>query len=202
MGKSRRLRAAGLGGSEANIPRGNALHAVTTQTHLNEASCVYWGGRKRSPSGRRRGWGQTAGVSAPALGCHPPWEGSAPPSRGKPAGRCLWTFLRATLRRPKRPTGLILRPEYQAGSMSGAGGKECQHHRCASLGVCAVWPRLAGGRAQSTSSALPTVALSWLLPCHPGLRGGPPVTEGQLEGLARPFPDAGVALGNGNSSSP
>lgn len=38
------------------------------------------------------------------------------------AGQASWsfgTFLRASLLRPKRPTGLILRPVYQAGSMSG-----------------------------------------------------------------------------------
>lgn len=55
-------------------------------------------------------------------------EGSALPSRGKQAGTRRGPGLAlspgAALRRPKRPTGRIPRPAYQAGLMSGAGKSE------------------------------------------------------------------------------
>lgn len=89
--------------------------------------------------------------------CHPSWEGSAPPSRGKQASRCqrlgFRTFCRAALLRPKRPTGLIPRPAYQAGSMSGAGKERAW---AVPADATRVWPCApAGGRAWCTRSASP-----------------------------------------------
>lgn len=57
-------------------------------------------------------------------GHQPSWGYLALPCRGRrvsqPRGLGLGVSRRAALLRPKRPTGLIPRPLYQAGSMSGA----------------------------------------------------------------------------------
>ena len=84
-------------------------------------------------------------------------EGSAPPSRGKQAGTRrepgLGPSPGAALRRPKRPTGRIPRPAYQAGLMSGAGNSEKSAWRPVPWWVQPWWP----GRvcAQLTAACRP-----------------------------------------------
>lgn len=156
-------------------------------------------------------WNRECGGTAPqlflcGLSCHPSRAGSAPPCRGKQVG-CrqrlgFATSLRAALLRPKRPTGLILRPVYQAGSMSGAGKERVRAaHGC---GCCVHGMRTpctpVGGRAQCTHAVLPQgrqlTAVHLPGPCWGSYAAGTPrgydgASAGQQE-----------ASGNGNSNSP
>lgn len=72
-------------------------------------------------------------------------------------------FLRASLLRPKRPTGLIRRPVYQAGLMSGAGGE--QRELSQTHGACRVRPGLPPGPGQGP---VHTRMLSSRRPRRPG----------------------------------
>lgn len=141
------------------------------------------------------GGGKDAGVFFHELGCHSSWEDSAPPSKRRQTCRCLRLGCspRAAPLLPKRPTGRILRPMYQAGSMSGAGKERARTvYRYALPGVCAVCSRRLQGPAHTLSS---------LLPHHPGRAGTHLQSRGHTEGLMGPSVGDGLALGNRNSNS-
>lgn len=132
---------------QANVPEGQQPPVCHQRDATKQGQLLLFGLEGR---GREAGGGLLESWR-PVPGYHPSQAGSAPPPSGEQAG-WLTAPAGAALLRPKRPTGLTLRPAYQAGSMWGA-AKEGQGLVRGVPGACPLSLRRVAGEVTSGQRA-------------------------------------------------